>query len=149
MSVKLSRFDIAEHLETRRDRRGFIKEIMVTGNESDFLSALKTVGRAQDRNRSFDAVPVRPIHPGEILKYEFMEPLGLTSEMLAEAIGAAPAGIDELIGERRGISAETALRLARYFGTDAESWMSLQDQHELALAQDRAGDEIAAIRPVR
>ena len=141
MSVRLSRFNIAEHLETREDRRGFIREIMVTGDESDFFSALKTVGRSETMQE-------RPIHPGEILKYEFMEPAGLTIEVPAEAIGIEPAGIDELVEERRGISAETALRLARYFGTDARSWMNLQDHHELAPAENRAGDEIATIRPM-
>lgn len=62
-----------------------------------------------------------PIHPGEILREEFMRPLGLSSNALARAIGVTPARVNEIVRERRGITADTALRLARYFGTDAQS----------------------------
>ncbi len=89
-----------------------------------------------------------PIHPGEILKYEFMEPFGLSSNGLAKAIGVTPTRINEIVRERRGLTADTALRLARYFGTDAQSWMNLQDQYELAIVEDKAGKEIASIEPV-
>jgi addiction module HigA family antidote len=67
-----------------------------------------------------------PIHPGEILREQFMRPLALSSNALAKAIGVTPARVNEIVRERRGISADTALRLARYFGTDAQSWMNLQ-----------------------
>ena len=88
-----------------------------------------------------------PVHPGEILKHDFMEPLDLSATALAEAIGVTPTRISEIIRGRRGITAETALRLARYFGTDARSWMNLQDRYELEVAQREAGASLDAIRP--
>lgn len=88
-----------------------------------------------------------PIHPGEVLKHDFMNPLGLSSNALAEALGVTPARINEIVRGRRGITADTALRLARYFGTDAQSWMNLQDQYELEIAQRAAGKSLETIRP--
>ena len=90
-----------------------------------------------------------PVHPGEILKHDFMEPFALSSNALAKAIGVTPTRVNEIVRARRGISAETALRLAKYFGTDAQSWMNLQDQFELAQAQRKAGKAIAEIEPLR
>ncbi len=89
-----------------------------------------------------------PVHPGEILKHEFMEPFQLSSNALAKAIGVTPARINEIVRERRGITAETALRLARYFGTDAQSWMNLQDQYELALAEQSVNRALKSIQPL-
>lgn len=66
-----------------------------------------------------------PIHPGEILREEFMKPLGLSSNALARALHVTPARISEIVRERRGISADTALRLARFFRTDVQCWMNL------------------------
>ena len=88
-----------------------------------------------------------PVHPGEVLKHEFMEPFALSSTALARALGVTPARINEIVRGRRGINAETALRLARYFRTDAQSWMNLQDRYELAVAQRKVGDALAEIRP--
>ncbi|MXX34730.1 MAG: HigA family addiction module antidote protein [Gemmatimonadetes bacterium] len=88
-----------------------------------------------------------PVHPGEVLRHDFMEPFALSSTALARAIGVTPARINEIVRCRRGITAETALRLAGYFGTDAQSWMNLQDRYELALAERRVGDALEAIRP--
>ena len=90
---------------------------------------------------------LEPVHPGEILKHDFMEPLALSSTALARAIGVTPARINEIVRCRRGITAETALRLARYFNTDAQSWMNLQDRYELALAERGAANALQAIRP--
>ncbi|MDE0702612.1 MAG: HigA family addiction module antitoxin [Rhodospirillaceae bacterium] len=75
-----------------------------------------------------------PVHPGEVLKRDFMGPFGLSATALAKAIGVTPARVNEIVRGRRGIAAETALRLARYFGTDARSWMNLQDRYDLELA---------------
>ena len=88
-----------------------------------------------------------PVHPGEVLKHDFMEPFALSSTALARAIGVTPARINEIVRRRRGITAETALRLARYFGTDAQSWMNLQDRYELSVAERRVGEALAAIEP--
>ena len=90
---------------------------------------------------------LEPVHPGEVLKHDFMERFALSSNALARAIGVTPARINEIVRCRRGITAETALRLARYFRTDAQSWMNLQDRYELAVAERRVEDVLAAIRP--
>ena len=86
-----------------------------------------------------------PIHPGEILREEFMAPLGLSSNALAKAIGVTTARINEIVRERRGITADTALRLARYFGTDAQSWMNLQQRYDLQLARNALGSMLGRI----
>ena len=90
---------------------------------------------------------LEPVHPGEILKHDFMDPFGLSATALAKEIGVTPARVNEIVRGRRGITAETALRLARYFGTDAWSWMNLQDRYELALAERREAEAVRAIRP--
>ena len=78
---------------------------------------------------------IEPVHPGEILKRDFMEPFGLSSTALGKALGVTATRVHDVVRGRRGITAETALRLALYFGTDAESWMNLQQRYELALAR--------------
>lgn len=88
-----------------------------------------------------------PIHPGEVLKHDFMDPLDLSAAALATAIGVTPARISEIVRGRRGITADTALRLARYFGTDARSWMNLQHRYELLVAARENADALRAIRP--
>jgi addiction module HigA family antidote len=90
-----------------------------------------------------DGAPTGPIHPGEILRTEWLEPLGLTAYRLAKDIGVPPNRVTEILAGRRGISAETALRLARYFATDAQSWMNLQSHYDLELAQRQLGDRVA------
>ena len=90
---------------------------------------------------------LEPVHPGEVLKHDFMEPFALSSNALARAIGVTPTRIHDIVRCRRGITAETALRLARYFRTDAQSWMNLQGQYELAVAERRVEDALAGIRP--
>ena len=74
-------------------------------------------------------------------------PLGLSAAALAKAVGVTPARINEIVPGRRGITAETALRLARYFNTDARSWMNLQDRYELDIAARDKADALRAIRP--
>lgn len=86
-----------------------------------------------------------PIHPGEILLEDFMRPLGLSSNALAQLLEVTPARINEIVRGRRGITADTALRLARYFGTDAQNWLNLQTRYELECARDAVGAEIARI----
>ena len=88
------------------------------------------------------------VHPGEILKHDFMEPFGLSSNRLAKTIGVTPARINEIVRARRGIIADTALRLAQYFNTDAQSWMNLQHHYELEVAEQAIGKEVARIQPI-
>lgn len=88
-----------------------------------------------------------PIHPGEILREEFMKPFGLSSNALARALNVTPARINEIVRERRGISADTALRLARFFSTDVQSWLNLQTHYDIQRAEDAAGRAIRKIAP--
>jgi addiction module HigA family antidote len=76
-----------------------------------------------------------PIHPGEILREEFMTPHGLSQNARARALGVPPRRINEIVLEKRGITADTALRLARFFGTSAELWTGLQADYDLRLAR--------------
>lgn len=85
---------------------------------------------------------MRPIHPGEVLREEYMVPLGLSANGLARALGVTPARINDIVREKRGITGDTALRLARYFGTDAQSWMNLQTAYDLRVAERAAGNAI-------
>ena len=90
---------------------------------------------------------LEPVHPGEVLKRDFMEPFGLSSNALAKAIGVTTARVNEIVRGRRGITASTALRLARYFGTDARSWMNLQQRYELECAGRDEAEALHAIQP--
>jgi addiction module HigA family antidote len=76
-----------------------------------------------------------PIHPGEILREEFMKPRALSQNALARGLHVPPRRINEIVLEKRGITADTALRLARYFGTSAELWTGLQADYDLRLAR--------------
>jgi antitoxin HigA-1 len=76
-----------------------------------------------------------PIHPGEILREEFMKPHDLSQNALARALGVPPRRINEIVMEKRSISADTALRLARFFGTTAELWTGLQSDYDLRLVR--------------
>ena len=89
---------------------------------------------------------MRPIHPGEILREEFLLPLNLSANALAIALGVPAPRINDVARERRGITADTALRLARYFGTSAEFWMGLQADYDLRTAENLAGDMLARIQ---
>lgn len=83
-----------------------------------------------------------PIHPGEILYEDLMKPLGLSRNKLAEELGVDPGRINQIVAGRRGITADTALRLARYFGTTPEFWMNLQARYDLEVAKDKIAAEI-------
>ena len=92
---------------------------------------------------------IPPIHPGEILMEEFLEPLEVSQNRLAVAIGVPPRRINEIVHGKRAITADTALRLGRYFGIDPQFWLNLQSHYELELAEDRAAEQIAAITPLK
>ena len=85
---------------------------------------------------------MRAVHPGEILLEEFLLPIGMTPHALSKALGVPPARINEIVRGERGVTADTALRLARYFGGDAQSWMNLQQAYDLKLAEREAGERI-------
>jgi len=78
---------------------------------------------------------MRPVHPGEILREDFLIPLGTSANALAKALNVPAPRINDIVRERRGVSADTAMRLARYFGGDARSWLNLQAAYELRVAE--------------
>lgn len=89
------------------------------------------------------------IHPGEVLEEEFLEPLGISRYRLAKAIGVPATRIGEICAGRRAITADTALRMARYFGTSARFWMGLQQDYDIEECTRRKGDALAAVVPFK
>jgi addiction module HigA family antidote len=90
-----------------------------------------------------------PIHPGEVLLTEILEPLGVTQHRLAVTINVPPRRINEIVHGKRGISADTALRLSRFFGTTDRFWLNLQSRHDLEVERDRLADTLDRIEPLR
>jgi addiction module HigA family antidote len=80
---------------------------------------------------------MRPVHPGEILREDYLVPLGMSATVLAKALSVPATRIKDIVRERRAINADTALRLARYFGGDARSWLNLQTAYDLRVAEIR------------
>ena len=89
-----------------------------------------------------------PIHPGEILMEEFLEPLQVSQNRLAVAIGVPPRRINEIVHGKRRITADTALRLARYFGTTDRFWLNLQTRYDLEIEKDNLGSTLDRIEPL-
>lgn len=85
---------------------------------------------------------LHPVHPGEVLLEEFLKPMGLSQNRLALDIGVHPRRINEIVLEKRRITADTALRLARYFGTSPQFWLGLQADFDLDIAIDSLGDRL-------
>ena len=110
-------------------------------------SKLSITTRVRSRRRE-DRMP--PLHPGEMLREEFLVPMGLSANALAIALCVPATRISEIVNERRGISGDTALRLARYFHMTPEFWMNLQSHYELEVARDAAESKIkTAVTPAR
>lgn len=87
--------------------------------------------------------------PGEILKQDWLEPLGLSEYALAKAIGVPPRRINEIVKGLRGITPDTALRLATFFGTDAQSWLNLQSHYDIEVAREALASTLAKIEPMK
>ena len=83
-----------------------------------------------------------PIHPGEVLMEEFLKPMGLSQNRLALNMGVSPRRINEIVLGKRRVSAETALRLARYFGMSPQFWLGLQSDFDLDVAADEMGERL-------
>jgi addiction module HigA family antidote len=89
-----------------------------------------------------------PTHPGAVLGEDFLKPLEMSQYALAKALGVPEIRISEIVRGKRAVTADTALRLARYFGTTAEFWLGMQASYDLELARERVGATIdAAVRP--
>jgi addiction module HigA family antidote len=89
---------------------------------------------------------MRPVHPGEVLREDFLSPAGLSANALAKALRVSAPRINDVVRERRGITADTALRLARYFGGDAQSWLNMQVAYDLWHAEKRRRPKIQRLR---
>jgi addiction module HigA family antidote len=85
---------------------------------------------------------IRPAHPGEILFEEFLKPMDISQTKLALVISVPPRRINEIVHGKRRISADTALRLGRYFGTSPQFWLSLQIEYDIGIAEDKLGDRL-------
>ncbi len=87
----------------------------------------------------------RPIHPGEVLREEFLQPMGMTAHALAMALQVPAPRINDIVRERRAVTVDTALRMAKYFGTSAEFWMGLQTDFDMATARATMASVLARI----
>ncbi|NOZ90737.1 MAG: HigA family addiction module antidote protein [Epsilonproteobacteria bacterium] len=85
---------------------------------------------------------IKPIHAGEILLEEFMQPFNISQNALAKALNVTPRRINEIVNKKRAITADTALRLSKFFGNSAEFWMNLQNRYELEVARDKLFEDI-------
>jgi len=85
---------------------------------------------------------IEPIHAGEILLEEFMQPFSLSQNALAKSLNVTPRRINEIVNKKRAITADTALRLSKFFGNSAEFWMNLQNKYELEMARDKSAELI-------
>ena len=93
---------------------------------------------------------MRPVHPGEVLREEYLRPLDMSVNALAKRLGIPTSRLNDVVLERRGVSPDTAMRLARCFGGDARSWLNLQTAHDLRLAEIEKAKEIErTVQPLR
>ncbi|MGB6059666.1 MAG: HigA family addiction module antitoxin [Microthrixaceae bacterium] len=90
-----------------------------------------------------------PIHPGEVLMEDFIKGFGITQNKLAVSIGVPPRRINEIVHGKRTITADTALRLGRYFGIEPQFWLNLQTRYDLELAEDLVGSQVNEIAPLK
>ena len=89
---------------------------------------------------------MRPVHPGEILREDYLKPLGMNVNALARALHVPPTRLHAIVNQRRAITLDTALRLARYFGSDARSWLNLQAEYDLKIAEIEKASQIAGTK---
>ena len=86
---------------------------------------------------------MRPVHPGEVLREEYLMPLGMSPHALAQALKVPPSRVNDIVLERRGITVDTAMRLVRFFGGDVQTWMNLQTAYEIKTAEANLAPRIA------
>jgi addiction module HigA family antidote len=91
-----------------------------------------------------DSSKLPPVHPGEVLSEEFLKPMGISQYRLAKDTSVPPRRINEIVLKKRSITADTALRLGRYFGTSEQFWLNLQSEYELDVERDRLGNRLEA-----
>ena len=92
---------------------------------------------------------MRPVHPGEVLREDYLKPLGLSANALAVALKVPASRINDIVLERRGVTVDTAMRIVRYFGGDVQSWMNLQSAFEIKVAEKQLAKKVLSeIRPM-
>ena len=102
-------------------------------------------------NNSFPAPKngMRPVHPGEVLREDFLKPLGMSANALANALSVPASRINDIVLERRGVTVDTAMRLTRCFGGDVQTWMNLQVAYEIKIAEKSLSKRVLAeVRPL-
>lgn len=130
------------------DRRGSTASA-ATRNGVTASSGEREVRTMSNSSTTTESDLIEPIHPGETLMDDFIEGFGMTQNKLAVSIGVPPRRINKIVHGKRGITADTAIRLARYFGTSEELWMNLQSNYELRLERRALRDKVAAITPLQ
>ena len=102
------------------------------------------MSRSRSSTKGAEAAKLAPVHPGEVLLADFLEPLGLSQYRLAHDLSVPPRRINEIVHGKRAITADTALRLARYFGMSERFWLNLQARYDLEVERDRLGARLEA-----
>ena len=103
---------------------------------------MKSKSSTTTKARRTAAQRLPPVHPGEVLLEEFLKPMSITQYRLAKDISVPPRRVNEIVLHKRGITADTALRLGRYFGTSEQFWLNLQNEYDLDMERDRLGDRL-------
>ena len=85
---------------------------------------------------------LKPIHPGEVLREEFLKPFNLTEKDLAAQLGISVKNVEDIVAEKSGMTADLALRLAKFFGTSAQFWLGLQSDYDIDIAREKLGDRL-------
>ena len=96
------------------------------------------------KSKSSTTTKLPPVHPGEVLAEEFLKPMGISQYKLAKEISVPPRRINEIVLRKRSVTADTALRLGRYFGTSEQFWLNLQSEYDLDVERDRLGNRLEA-----
>jgi addiction module HigA family antidote len=105
---------------------------------------MKSKSSITTRTRESAPRKLPPIHPGEVLLEEFLKPMDISQYRLAKEISVPPRRVNEIVLRKRGVTADTALRLGRYFGTSEQFWVNLQGEYDLDVERDRLGDRLVA-----
>ncbi len=124
-----------------------LHDLRVPGNTAlESTTAIASASSGKTRRNTM----IKPPHPGEIIKEDYLLPLGMSVSRLAGALGIGTARLNEIVLGKRGITADTALRLARCFGTSAEFWLNLQSLYDLRMAARKAGGKIErTVKPLK
>jgi addiction module HigA family antidote len=105
---------------------------------------MKSKSSITTKSRRSSSGKLPPVHPGEVILEEFLKPMGISQYRLAKDISVPPRRVNEIVLKKRGVTADTALRLGRYFGTSEQFWLNLQGEYDLDVERDRLGERLVA-----